>query len=654
MNAAQPEARSNPVHVPLADQEYRAVTFRSVSISTVLAVAATVGGFYGRLVLHTTRLDQNHLSMAAVFPLVLIVLFFARPFKLTRGELIVIFCGPLIGSTMPTYFLAKIVGNFAVPYYLASPENQWAAHFDPHLPSYLVVPKGEALRWFYEGMPQGASIPWDVWIVPVFWWCTVIFALYGFSLCLTVMLRKQWVVHEKIAYPLMELPLAIVEAPEALGFFRIPVMNRPIFWLGFTLPMSVILWNIISYFTPTFPAIPWLLPDIRFGPEFPLLQAKLYPVVFGFGFFIKADLLFSLWFFNLMTTLEIGLLNRYGFKTDFPVFHNTEPLAIGAQAMGGIITFLMVGFWMGREHLSGVFRKAFKNDRHVDDSDEIVSYRVAVFGFLACGLYLAGFHFAIGMELKFLPLFMFGILILYLGITRIVAEAGTVSLRAALMPQTFGMVLTGTAGLTQRTMVSVALSYVWCSDMKTTVMPALIHGVRLFETLHTNRRKLVWPLLAAMVSGILSTFAFIIYMGYQGGAANLGGFFTGGDTWNDLVQKSLNPVGPRWKPILFMGIGATVTGLLMFIRYRFTSFPFHPVGFAAGQIYPTRDMILPYFGVWLIKVLIIRMGGIQGYRAARPFFIGIVLGHFMGASIGWVVDWIWFPGEGHNVPISDW
>ena len=75
-----------------------------------------------------------------------------------------------------------------------------------------------------------------------------------------------------------------------------------------------------------------------------------------------------------------------------------------------------------------------------------------------------------------------------------------------------------------------------------------------------------------------------------------------------------------------------------YVRYRFPAFPFHPVGFAAGQIYPTRNMILPYFGVWLMKVIIIRMGGIQGYRAARPFSIGIVLGHFMGASIGWVVD----------------
>jgi hypothetical protein len=592
--------------------------------------------------------------MAAIFPLVLIALFLARPMKLSRGELIVIFCGPLIGSTMPTYFLAKIIGNFAVPYYLATPENQWTTYFEPHIPSYLVMPKGEALRWFYEGRPPGAAIPWDVWIVPVFWWITVIAALYGFSLCLTVILRKQWVVHERIAFPLMELPLAIVEVPDETGFFPIPVLNKPVFWIGFGLPMFVISWNMISYFTPAFPSMPWTLPDISFGPEFPPLQAKLYPVPFGFGYFIKPDLLFSIWLFNLLTTLEIGLLNRYGFKTDFVTIHNTEPLAIGAQAMGALIAILMVGFWMGREHFKDVFRKAFKNDEQVDDSEEITSYRTAVFGFIACGLYLAGWHYQMGMELKFLPLFMFGILILFLGITRIVAEAGVISLRSALMPQSFGLVLTGTDGLSQRTLVSVALSYVWCSDMKTAVMPALSHSTRLFETLHTNRRKLLWPLLVAMAAGLLATFAFIIYMGYERGASNLGEFFTTGDTWTDLVHKSKNPVGTRWKPIGFMGIGAAIAGLMLFIRYRYPAFPFHPVGFVAGQIYPTRDLILPYFAVWLVKVIITRTGGMQGYRAARPFFIGIVLGHFMGASIGFIVDWIWFFGEGHNVPISDW
>lgn len=92
----------------------------------------------------------------------------------------------------------------------------------------------------------------------------------------------------------------------------------------------------------------------------------------------------------------------------------------------------------------------------------------------------------------------------------------------------------------------------------------------------------------------------------------------------------------------------------MLIRYRYPGSPFHPVGFAAGQVYPTRDMILPFFVAWFMKFFILRLGGIQAYRAARPFFIGLILGHFMGASISFVVDWIWFSGQGHNVPFSDW
>jgi len=654
MNEAQREQNRQVSEGPSAWDI--AVTLRSISLGTVLAVAATIGGFYGRHVLATTRLDQNHLSMAAVFPLILIALFLAHRLKLSRGELIVLFCMPLIGATMPTYFLGKLIGNLAVPHYMASQENQWATYFDTHLPSFLVIPRGEALRWFYEGRPPGAPIPWDVWITPIFWWLTVIAAFYGCCLCLTVILRKQWIVNERIAFPLMELPLAILEEPDENSYFRIPMMNLPIFWLGFAIPMFVIHWNMISYFTPTFPAIPWNLPDIQFGRDFPLLRAKLYPVVVGFGYFIKLDLLFSLWLFNLVTTFEIGLLNQFGIKTEFPSLHSTSPLAIGSQAMGGIITILMVGFWMGREHLKNVFRKAFKNDPAVDDTDEIMSYRTAVFGFLGCGFYLAAWHYAIGMEFKILPLFLFGLLILYLGITRIVSEAGVISLRSALMPQSFGMILTGTNALSQRTLVSIALSHVWCSDIKTTIMPALMHSARLFETLHTHRRKLLQPFLMAMVSGILSTITFIIYIGYENGVSNLGtaNFFIAGDTWNDLVQKSKNPVGVRWIPIRFIAIGAAVTSLLMLIRYRYPGTPFHPVGFAAGQVYPTRDMLLPFLITWCAKSVILRLGGIQAYRSARPFFIGLILGHFMGASISFLVDWIWFPGQGHNVPFSDW
>lgn len=206
------------------------ITFRALAIGAFLTVVATNAGSYARFILHATRLDQNHLSMAAVVPLMVIVLFLNRLLKLGRGELVVVFIMPLIGATMPTYFIGKMVANFTVPYYLASPENQWENHYGGLLPAWSVMPEGEPLRRFFEGLPRGASIPWSAWTVTVFWWSTVIVAYYGCCLCLMVIFRKQWVVNERIAYPLMEVPLAVMDEPDERGFFRIPVMNRSAFW----------------------------------------------------------------------------------------------------------------------------------------------------------------------------------------------------------------------------------------------------------------------------------------------------------------------------------------------------------------------------------------------------------------------------------------
>ena len=121
-----------------------------------------------------------------------------------------------------------------------------------------------------------------------------------------------------------------------------------------------------------------------------------------------------------------------------------------------------------------------------------------------------------------------------------------------------------------------------------------------------------------------------------------------------LVKKSTTPRSPPWKAILFMGIGAAITLALMATRYRFPGWPLHPIGFAAGPIYPVRDLAVSFFVAWLAKGSILKLGGIQGFRSARPFFVGMIVGHFVGASISFIIDVIWFYGDGHNVPFSDW
>ena len=43
--------------------------------------------------------------------------------------------------------------------------------------------------------------------------------------------------------------------------------------------------------------------------------------------------------------------------------------------------------------------------------------------------------------------------------------------------------------------------------------------------------------------------------------------------------------------------------------------------------------LIPFLVGWLCKVVSLRYGGIRAYRAALPFFIGLILGDYVIASI---------------------
>jgi len=47
---------------------------------------------------------------------------------------------------------------------------------------------------------------------------------------------------------------------------------------------------------------------------------------------------------------------------------------------------------------------------------------------------------------------------------------------------------------------------------------------------------------------------------------------------------------------------------------------------------------------WLIKVIILRLGGISLYRRATPFFIGMIVGYTAALMVSMTIDLIWFPG----------
>jgi hypothetical protein len=73
---------------------------------------------------------------------------------------------------------------------------------------------------------------------------------------------------------------------------------------------------------------------------------------------------------------------------------------------------------------------------------------------------------------------------------------------------------------------------------------------------------------------------------------------------------------------------------------------------AAGSAYPVTNVVFSLFLGWVAKSAILRLGGGGAYRLARPFFLGLIMGHYVGAGISFFVDMIWFAGQGHGIPIQ--
>ena len=86
----------------------------------------------------------------------------------------------------------------ATPSVFASPENEWRELFLPYLPEWLTVSDSKVARGYYEG-EVNLYTPEQLigWVSPVLWWTTFIFMLVFGMFCINVIIRKQWIEHEK-------------------------------------------------------------------------------------------------------------------------------------------------------------------------------------------------------------------------------------------------------------------------------------------------------------------------------------------------------------------------------------------------------------------------------------------------------------------------
>ena len=419
-----------------SDHPDSSVTVRAVVGGLALALLVIVWNTYVEYIAHTARMNITHFPIALFIPYTVLALTngvarrLGASWVLTSAELLVMLAMGLVGAAVPAYGLTSyFLGLIAIPYYLATPENQWASYFHQYLPTWLIPSnEGDAMRWLFEGLPSPEMpIPWSVWTIPLVGWLTFITAIVVGSICFSVMLRKQWAEHERLAYPILHAASDLAEAED-----RRSLLSNRVFWVGAIIPFAILAWNMASYFNPGFPRIRLGTGWMSMGSYFPRIHFSFNFYTIGFAYFANVDVLFSIWAFYLFYCSQIAIYRRVGISLSSK--SGSGDATTSLQAGGAFIALVLWGLWLARDHLRDVFRKAFDSSLPIDDSQELLSYRACVFGFLFSVVFLIFWLQVIGIAWTVSVVVTLGIFLLYMGAARVIAETGVVYFSMPMTP----------------------------------------------------------------------------------------------------------------------------------------------------------------------------------------------------------------------------
>ena len=223
------------------------------------------------------------------------------------------------------------------------------------------------------------------------------------------------------------------------GFKWGPLFKQRLLWIGFAAPFVLLGMKGLHHYIPEVPFMSRTAGQLDwFGKSGTLPMNWVYAWV-GFFYLINLDISFSIWFFHVLSKIQESAFASFGIASNekLSLYSFSQTADLTHQVMGACLVFVAYTLWMGRRHLADVWRKAWHDDAEIDDSDELLSYRVAVFGFLASLVFIAVWLWASGIPLVILPLFLATCLIFYVFVTRVVAAAGLATARSPMVAAFF-------------------------------------------------------------------------------------------------------------------------------------------------------------------------------------------------------------------------
>jgi hypothetical protein len=501
---------------------------------------------------------------------------------------------------------------------------------------------------------------WFLWTGPLLWWTVLLVLFLLLQFCLVALLRRQWVDHEKLLFPHVEVLEAVTEP----GAGNIPgggIVRNPWMWAGFAFAFLLFALEGISTYIP---AVPGLKPGENFSLN-PLLTDRpwnaipgtldLHVFVIAIAFLLPAEISFSVWIFVLLDFAVRVYMQATG-----QTHHVYEPiqgylLNGGTDQLAGLTVFVVALIFGGRRHFWGVIRKAFGGGKDIDDSEEPLPYAGAFWGLVFSALAILLWCYVMGMS-PLLAIVLFGLTILgVIFLARLVCELGIVTgtYQEPSMPQ---YLLAGSLGYRSE-VGRLSLTRLWLYMTPTYAMwaplwPALFYGTHAMPLVLTaermygegRTRRRFTGLLLALTLAVLGVFMVrTVSIPYEEGAIKLKqgrhDAHAGNHTYNNCLVRDFIRKERMHKPVpayyLNAIVGAVVVTLLLALRHLFYWWPLHPIGYLCAGL--SGGVWFSVFLGWLIKRSVLKYGGGRLFRTAIPLFVGLLVGHFVIAGIWTIV-----------------
>lgn len=608
---------------------------------------------FNNFVLNNSYIADNYIPELVVGLILILVLlinpllsFFKKSLIFETKQLALIFGIMLVSvalsQTMRIYPHALAKGNMD-----ACRDKQLAEiHATMRIPKFLYLDEvgygkeAPVSEQFYDKLALGNEIPWIAWFAPLLGWGVMIASVWLIMSGLALILFPQWKENERLPFPLLAVQQELIETPEA-GKILPPIFYNKSFWIAALIVLFLHSINGLNHHTgglfPKFP-LEWNLwsvfsDGIWRHMDWYIKGGRILFVIVGITFFMPNRVGFSLWF----AFIAYQVYRMIGYEYFAPFSYD----AVKDQRSGAIFAVSIMIIWLGRKQWKNVLRAVFR--RSVNSTERRDKTAGVIFLSGCASLFI--WQIWAGVSPLLALLFVLLAVISGIIIARIVCETGLPFLAV------YGIGPRYLMSLIPAKFISFASCYIGgFLDMmlseggsRTNAAVLTIHALGLDKKAKPQKLiRLSYLFIFVLILGIVLCGITHVAMTYRF-SGTVDGLRTPVSDWGsgriDPVHNELKLLDrgawgqSPYNNMLHLGIGAALGIGLQIACLLSPSWPFHPIGLLIANSWFLGMAWTSIFVGWLLKILILKYAGAQGYRLARPVFIGMIVGEVFAAII---------------------